>query len=215
MTHLHTVTRWYKDRVWRVSLRFITDNPDYTYNNPTNLLFQDSITAGIVANTSGPLRKRVGWDRFKQNNTYQHVCNYTVYLRSAPDYLWVCTQYADHIVDTCAPADDRTATLLLNGIDIEIKTHLYYKRYQYRVTFTHYWRDTVMPVVVAAVAALGVNAKQQYQLTRDGYLYLASELELTMIKLQLGEHIRNITVVQIDPGADTNTDRVDWFKRRY
>lgn len=206
MTHAYTVVKWYKDRVYRVTLQQVLTPSTLAYpaTDAAKDLYTAAITDCILAHTRGPIRKRITWNLQhlyavqQPLPRWQYVCEYTVYLHSADEYQWVCTHYADSVTDTVAPLDAAAEQQLLNGVEIEVRTHLYYKKYQWRIQFKPC--GPAMLDIHSAVDSLKdpTQTQQSFRLTKDGILYASDETALTMLKLCIGEYISRITMVLVD-----------------
>jgi hypothetical protein len=118
--------------------------------------------------------------------------------------------YAGLITEIVAPASDLHRDLLLGGVEIQLRDHLMYNRFRYKVQFKSGVNRSYIPIVREWV-------KEQFQDRKSGRkgdyllmgnwllsLYIMSDEDLLMTKLSLEEYIYSI--IRVDTFAEHGID---------
>lgn len=136
------------------------------------------------------------WSR--ETKSYTGI-NLTVFVEDRTDFLTVEQQYKKQIIKTVTPATPEHEDLLSQGVHIEIRHHLYYHKFKYKITFKGIWtpgqivRQTIKEFAKTQLHDAS-KVHQDYKLLPvDGILYLSTLDDLMLVKMVLGENIRQVT----------------------
>jgi len=126
-----------------------------------------------------------------------------VYLDNIDDHTAFIEAHKGNVVSTKRPANMRYEELIRNGVNIDIRASLYYRRFRYKLHFRKWWDKNVRKQITLVVndRLYDRSKKQQgYLISRYGAsLYLASEEDLLIIKMSMPDIISKVTLVATLP----------------
>lgn len=125
------------------------------------------------------------------------VCTMRVYLDNLDDYERFVEHHKNDMVSTKRPANDIHVDMIKSGMNIEIRSHIYYNRYRYKLHFKGWWDSRVRKQTSALIRdRLHDRSRkhQNYLISKYGAsLYLANEEDLAIIKMSVPELLSRIT----------------------
>jgi hypothetical protein len=152
-----------------------------------------------VAASGVPHRTRVDW-HFTGKTTMKIVLS--VYLSDVNCYDdLLASEHGSLATWTSKPASALHTELLLNKTEILIRDHLLYKRFRYRVNLRIGWSKEYLGEINTWIANNFQDRvhgrKGDYMLTGSWTLslYLIDEMDLTLVRLCIGERITDVTRV--------------------
>lgn len=148
-------------------------------------------------------RTYVSWRRSENGDqaqsTYVHRCFFNLYLRDRADFDAFVADHSGMVIETMKPASREHEDLLKQGIQVEIRDKLFYRRFRYRVKFRGGWQGKSRMHIMENVRSQLFDPsrkKQAYLLSSyDCTLYVESQSDLMLIRLSMGEIIKGLTVV--------------------
>lgn len=137
------------------------------------------------------------WD-IKNGRIDQDIMRLTIFLENKSDYQKVLQQYSESVIRTLAPASQEHEELLSQGIKLDIRDHLYYHIYSYKITFKGIWyrgnnNKQIVKDFINNTLHDETKSKQDFKfLSLDYILYLKNIDDLMLVKMVLGELIREV-----------------------
>lgn len=132
-------------------------------------------------------------------NVHKNICTYRIYLENKSDYENFKKVHKSIIVSCTQPATQEHEDLIKNGLIIDVRSHLYYSKYRYKIYFKMWWNSENKKYIVSSVKNfLYDEAKktQDYMFSRyGGSLYLKHHSDLLMLQISLTEFISSINVI--------------------
>ncbi len=164
---------------------------------------------GIISGSGIETRTRLDWHFTNKKRSV--IATLRVYHTDPK--LWDLLSASPHhdlIVSVTAPASDLHRQLLLDGVEIELRERLIYSRFRYKVQLLAGPMRQEWPMIDDWL-------KNQFQDRKHGQrgdylvvgnwcpvLYLLDDIDLTMVKLSLSEHISS--VIRVDTFAEHGLD---------
>jgi hypothetical protein len=134
----------------------------------------------------------------KREGMHRKYSEYSIYC-GKEEYLQLTAEFGKYLVEQGMPFDDRAAEYLQQGIELELRDHLFYNKYRYSVKM--YIHDCGrFNVLVWAIDNMGVD-KERYSVTHGHvhpYFYVRDEMELMQLRMALGEYIKGITRIYLE-----------------
>lgn len=134
----------------------------------------------------------------KREGMYRKYSEYSIYC-GKEEYVQLTAEFRKYLVEQGRPFNDRAAEYLQQGIELELRDHLFYNKYRYAVRL--YIRDfEKFNVLSWAIDNMGVD-KERYSVTRGHihpYYYVRDETELMQLRMALGEYIKSITRIYLE-----------------
>jgi hypothetical protein len=211
----YTQAALYKKYVYQVNIKLIV-GPRTTY-----VARFDDIANWITNHMAGSYKLvcHHAWQKLtrnyagrgsRDNKSYMVV---RLYIDNITDYNTVLEKYKSEILLSRHPFNDKHADVMRNGGRIEIRSQLYYRKYEYRVQFKNVWsqgdRNKLSNELTNILYNddLAVN-HQTYRLVDQGtlLLYLKDFTDMTMIKLAMGEQIYKTTMAYVIPDVTDTTE---------
>jgi len=164
--------------------------PDPAYAPSSRKMSEIDIAQWCNTNIARRYRKREG--------LYRKYSEYSIYC-GKEEYLQLTQEFKNYIVEQGRPFSDRAAEYLQQGIELELRDHLFYNKYRYAVKmYIHDFER--FNVLVWAIDNMGVD-KERYSVTRGlihPYFYVRDETELMQLRMALGEYIKGITRIYLE-----------------
>ncbi len=115
------------------------------------------------------------------------------------EYLQLIAEFGNYVTEQGMPFDDQAAEYLRQGVELELRDHLFYNRYRYSVKM--YIRDYErFNVLDWAIDNMGID-KDRYAVTHGlahPYFYVRDEMELMQLRMALGEYIKSTTRIYLE-----------------
>ena len=160
----------------------------------------------LLINCKGKHKSTTSWTISCDHDdpkSVHRVCTMRVYLDNINDHTAFIEAHKGNVVSTKRPANMRYEELIRNGVNIDIRASLYYRRFRYKLHFRKWWDKNVRKQITLIVndRLYDRSKKQQgYLISRYGAsLYLASEEDLLIIKMSMPDLISKVTLVATLP----------------
>ena len=148
------------------------------------------IAAWCSDNIARRYRKREGMHR--KNSECSIYCG-------KDEYLQLTAEFGKYLVEQGMPFDDRAAEYLQQGIELELRDHLFYNKYRYSVKmYIHDFER--FDVLNWAIDNMGVD-KERYSVSHGHihpFFYVRDEMELMQLRMALGEYIKGTTRIYLE-----------------
>jgi hypothetical protein len=134
----------------------------------------------------------------KRESAYRNNIETNIYCGKS-EYSQLIQQFGKYIVEQGMPFDDRATEYLQQGIELELRDHLFYNKYRYSVKmYIHDFER--FNVLNWAIDNMGVD-KERYSVTHGRihpYFYVRDEMELMQLRMALSEYIKGITRIYLE-----------------
>ena len=166
-----------------------------------------------LAILSIPHRTRVDWN-FTLSKSQIDI-RFSVYLSDEHEYLHMMKEHAAVITWSSRPVNALHSRLLLDKTEIQFKDQLLFNRFRYKASFRVGWRKEVRAEVVNWLRSQfgdrlhGRKGEWLYLDSWNPNLYLLDDMDLTMVRLSLGEHVLSVTRVEMFSDHGITKDQLD------
>jgi len=125
-----------------------------------------------------------------------------VYFVDKGDYDFFINTFSDNLIETHAPINQAHENMIKSGIDIEIRPHIFYKKFKYRINFSQIIDYHERKRIGSAITDLHDNTKllseQKYkQIFYDRSLYLKDEQDVIYFKMAFSDSIDRCVMVMM------------------
>ena len=134
----------------------------------------------------------------KREGLHRKYSEYSIYC-GREEYLQLIEEFGKYLVEHGRPFNDSATEYLQQGIELELRDHLFYNKYRYSVKM--YIHDFERFNVLAwAIDNMGVD-KERYSVTHGHihpYFYVRDEMELMQLRMALSEYIKSVTRIYLE-----------------
>jgi hypothetical protein len=193
----------YKTFLYQVNLEFTYPRADHADRDSANAARLAELRTWLTNNCKHKFKTRVSWNLKKVNKQFVDHCQFNIYIADQHDYDLIASTYQQSVKELKYPQTDEVAELIRHGVEIDYRSHLYFRLYKNKAYIKNRWLqpDQIQTTINNALHD-STLPKQNYKLMRNGIIYL-NDNELTLIKLLMGDTIYKVTTAVVTDFADS------------